>query len=188
VFNTDTITLSKSLSKDPHATQLLDFVDQQESEHRGTELERKRFSYPAPEHVETYRHSIRELVLAYTPHSDGGLFPGNSTWDWMFKIDWTSLPDLEILYLDFKGLGLMNTTDWGNGWDLALFPSVISCAERMKCLSLKKLVLMNVDYGYGERGILGAAEKEEFKALWRGALASDGDLDIKVDDSRIWGI
>jgi hypothetical protein len=168
--------------RDPHATRLLDFIDCPDWRNKGSRLWRHNFSYPHAEYIDRYRHSIRKLALIYHTHSDRAT-SAESDWDWVLKVDWKILPDLEVLYLDFQGTAELER--WQNlPW--AHLATVRCCAERMKCLNLKKLVLMNVNldppYSAGEE----AEFNKEFGRLWRGALAPDGELVIQFDDSTDW--
>lgn len=121
--------------------------------------------------------------MVFQPHRDRGT--NNETeasdWNWILKVDWETLPDLETLYLDFSCTG-----PW-SGWDdvpLSVIPSVKDCAKGMKCLSLKKLVLMNVSLGPG--GIDVEEEKRKFERLWKGAFGDEGELVVVMDDKGKW--
>ena len=61
-----------AVSREPHATRLLDFVDRMDWKDTGSTLWRNNFSYPNADYVDRYRHTIKSLALIYQPHRDRG--------------------------------------------------------------------------------------------------------------------
>jgi hypothetical protein len=162
--------------RDPHATRLLDFIDRPDWRDQGSKLWRHNFSYPHASQIDRHRHSIRSLALVYPPHDGRATTsPEYSDWDWVLKIDWKSLPNLEILYLDMKGMEALRPWDHTNRLVLA---SIRECMDEMKCLRLKKLVLMNL--------VVAEEVKEEWGKLFVDALAPEGVVEVHVDESYIW--
>lgn len=164
--------------RDPHATRLLDFIDRPDWKDAGSKLWNHNFSYlqPHTSHIDRHRHSIRKLALIYQPEKGRATTsPEFSDWDWILKLDWKSLPDLEILYLDLKGMEAVKPWGHANG---RVLRSIMECVDQMKCLSLKKLILMNL--------VAAEAEKEDWRNLWRDALGLGGEIEVYIDESRIW--
>lgn len=122
--------------RDPRATRLLDFVNNPDWTGTGSlHFESSR----AYDHVDEYRHLIRHLALKI----DLKWVKCHLTdWAWPLKVDWKALPNLETLYLDFKarwGLAFYTGFDDQSGLE-----KLTTGAKRMRCLKLKRLVLVGL--------------------------------------------
>jgi hypothetical protein len=162
--------------RDERASRLLDYRDIPEWKGKGPEDVCYDKSY---NDVDNYRYEIRHLVF----RSVSGPTWLAQEWFWALKIDWTTLPHLETLYLDlrkysefiFKGHNL-SMQDWIND-------ALSILAHRMHVLHLRKLVI------YGLCSGPGAWDNKEHKSfiedLFEPAVAKDGKLefvDIPVFD------
>ena len=117
--------------------------------------------------------------MVYQPHRDRATTePGSSDWDWVLEVNWKTLPDLEEVCLDLMGMN--DLRQWGHD----PIPIVEECVERMRCLSLKKLVLMNVSLGLLSH--LAGDGKRRFGKLWRKAMGERGEIVVLMDDSKEW--
>jgi hypothetical protein len=105
----------------------------------------------------------------------------DSDLDWVLKVDRKTLPDLETLYFDFSFTRSLGGLDNIPPSDI---PSARDCAERMKCLSLKRLALMNINLGFG--GIVVENDRENFGKLCKGGLELGAEIVTEVDNSKEW--
>lgn len=103
--------------------------------------------------------------MVFQPHRDRQTDTDReaSDWDWIFKVDWATLPHLEELCLDFACTGPLDGLD---GASLTILSSVADCAMRMECLRLKRLVLTNVRFERG--GVDVELAKESLGKLFMG--------------------
>jgi len=137
-----------------------------------------------PQHpsIDDHRHSIRHLVLISNvkPPPQGQVHAGDgevSDLDWMFKIDWSMLPELETLHLDLKWVLV-------DGRSFLSVNRLTRGALRMKQqLSLKKLVLMNCDIDLGT--LAGRTKKQELEILFAGSMV-EGLPEIDVEPNKGW--
>lgn len=137
-------------------------------------------------HVDNYRHLIRHLVLG-----DRNIKQVNSVemdfipwddWDWPLQVDFSSLPDLQTLYLDLRGYSTRERP-----WDEDLnriHNRLTEGVTRMHCLNLKKLVVAGLcsNHWYEDK-----EHRESIKNLFQPALGTDGVFELlDVEEYREW--
>lgn len=97
-------------------------------------------------------------------------------WNWILNIDWDSLPQLETLYLDFKGMALQPVYRFFNV-DTPIFEGAI---DRMSVLRLKKLVIV----GLSSRGrFRGRPCFPVLRKAFRGVMAEGGVVEF-IDSGK----
>ena len=126
---------------------------------------------------------MRSIALVFQPHGDRetGAEAEISDWDWMFQVDWAALPCLEELYLDFSCTAPL---DGLAGGPASASEGVREGAERMGCLRLRKLVLMNVcpEPWWADRELL----EERLRRLFSGALEEKAEFVVGIDHRIQW--
>jgi hypothetical protein len=155
--------------RDDRASRLLEYFDIPEWKGKGPEDVCYDKSY---NDVDNYRYEIRHLVF----RSGLGPTDPHQEWYWALKIDWTTLPHLETLYLDLRKYSefIFKEHNWSiqDGMNDALS----FLAHRMQVLHLRKLVIHGLCSGPG------AWDNEEHKSFIEGlfepAVAKDGKLEF----------
>jgi hypothetical protein len=73
--------------------------------------------------------------------------PSQSDWDWRLKVDWTTLPDLRVLYLDLLPYSRCAYCSDVEGEEI-YHEKLVAGAKRMSCLNLERLVLVGLCFMY----------------------------------------
>ena len=130
------------LLRDPLATRLLDFVDEPDWENRGSKFFRQNPSATAFQGIDKFRYLIKSICIMLNKSPTLDFVPD---WDWPLQIDWTNLHRLEYLQLDLKTYSGYPWMQMGDYYAPEEYQAMLERgAERMKCLSLKKLTLIGL--------------------------------------------
>jgi hypothetical protein len=156
--------------RDERASRLLDYRDIPEWKGKGPEDVRYDKSY---NDVDNYRYEIRHLVFRSDSTDPHWL---TQEWFWNLKIDWTSLPHLETLYLDLRKYSefISKRHNWSMEDEINRALSIL--AHRMHVLHLRKLVIYGLCSGPGAWG--NEQHKSFIEALFEPAVAEDGKLEF----------
>ena len=164
--------------RDPIATRLLDFTDRPDWKNIGSNsfisLSGRDDAYA---HVDKYRYLIRTLILK----SDFKFAPLQSDWDWPLKVDWTTLPNVRVLYLDL--LPYSRRIHCSNVEAEEIYnEKLVDGAGCMGGLKLEKLVLVGLCSLFYWNN---AEHKHVIERLFKPALGVGGNiefLDQQYDD------
>jgi hypothetical protein len=164
--------------RDPRATRLLDFIDRPEWKNTGSWYFEDAIGY---EHCDEYRHLIRRMVIVADPVFDLDDRPDS---DWGLKIDWQTLPDLQYLQLDLREFCRSSRNSQDANFAAASYEILATGARRMRCLKLKRLVLVGLlrfrPHWRDEKLIKGVEQ------LFRPAMAPGGEIRCRDPLDVIW--
>jgi hypothetical protein len=161
--------------RDPRALRILDFLDVPIDSN--LHIQSGDGSY---EHIGTYRRMIRHLVFTLEddaePVSDLAV---RYTWAWALTVDWSSLPNLETLVLDLRGYSYRQLQDPEMPEDL-YNEQLEAGAKRLKCLSLKSLVIYGLCSGplYWDK----IQHRKRMEKLFQPALGKLGKLELRDEE------
>jgi len=166
--------------RDPTATRLLNFIDRPDWKNKGSESFINRFGQDSSyTDVDTYRHLIQNLVLK----SDFKYMPFQSDWDWPLKVDWTTLPELRVLYLDLLPYSRRAYCYDVEGEEI-YNEKVVAGARRMGCLNLEKLVLVGLCSLVYWNNIV---HKRMIEQLFKPALGVGGKIEyLDQQSNEMW--
>jgi hypothetical protein len=170
------------LVRDDRASRLLDYIDIPEWKGKGPEDVCYDKSY---NHVDNYRYEIRHLVFRSAFGPTDPMAWAAREWYWALKINWTTLPHLETLYLDLRRYSEVIFKE--HNWHIQneMNDALSFLAHRMNVLHLRKLVIHGLCSGSG------AWDNEEHKyfieGLFKPAVTKDGKLEfVDIPSFDMW--
>jgi hypothetical protein len=122
------------------------------------------------------RHLVFTLEDDAEPVSDLAV---RYTWAWALTVDWSSLPNLETLVLDLRGYSYRQLQDPEMPEDL-YNEQLEAGAKRLKCLSLKSLVIYGLCSGplYWDK----VQHRKRMEKLFQPALGKLGKLELRDEE------